>query len=356
MLKNIAHVQQLSRQFGINEEDIMLIALNACGVRSKLTYPRMRFRFRLNTRPDDPIYLIVALGREASPFELTEKSIFFHGEEFGKVEELDNDDVVISYFRKGQRVMTLNSNTRSQCTGCVFCPNTLETASDPRLKQLEDLGNYFSFLVSDLGWEDLQSVEKITVCTGCFHYENLAIDHLGVVREAASRHNFEGQLHLLSSVVRTPAGFERIRREVGSFHLTLTIECFANRNVILKKTKAEFPFEDMLNTLQAGVEAGCDTDFTYIVGLDSPEVGLPKLAQLRDFVTTFPKFQIYQAHNPFMQLFAYPDVTQIEFFLRMRQAIEDMFYETSLRPQSWENYRSLWYFTFANEDHNTIRI
>jgi hypothetical protein len=355
-LQNEAHVEKLSQQYGINEEDVLLIALNACGVKSSLPYPRMRFQFRLHTRPDDPIYLILALGRETSPFELTAERILFYGEETGQVEHLDNDDAVIGYFRKGGRAMTLNSNARSQCTGCVFCPNTLETSTDPRLKQLDDLKDYFGFLVQDLGWEDLSDVEKITVCTGCFHYENLAIDHLAMVREAASYYNFTGQIHLLSSVVRTPTAFERIRREVGWFHLTLTIECFTNREVILKKTKADFRFEDMLTTLQGAKEAGFDTDYTYIVGLDNPNAALPKIWQLRDYVTTFPKFQIYQAHNSFMQFYMYPEANSIDFFLRMRQSLEEVFVSTNLRPQSWENYRSPWYFTFAGKEHRTIRI
>ena len=356
MLRDMDHVRSLSRQFGINEEDIMLIALNACGVKSRLPHPRMRFRFRLHTRPTDPIYLIVALGRKESPFELTENQLLFHGEEFGRVEELDNDDVVLGYFRKGHKVLTLNSNMRSQCTGCAFCPNTLETASDPSLSQLEELDNYFAFLTSDLGWQDLSPVEVITVCTGCFHYENLAIDHLAMVRDVASNYNFNGQIHFLSSVVRTRQGFERVCQEVGSFHLTLTIECFTNRDVILKQSKADFQFEEMLGSLQSAVETGCDSDFTYIVGLDSPDIALQRIRQLRDWTTTFPRLQIYQAHNPFMQQFAYPAATTIEFFLRMRKKFEDIFRETGLRPKSWENYRPLWYFTFGDEEHKTIRV
>ena len=160
MLFSMEMVDQMSGQYAVNREDILLIALNACGVRSKYPYPRMRFRFAPDTRKDDPVYLILAAGREGSPFELTESEILFDDIGFGEVEELDNDDVVLGYFRKGNRVLTLNSNARSQCTGCTFCPNTIESAADPRLKAVEDLGDFLGFLIADMDWNDLSQVEN----------------------------------------------------------------------------------------------------------------------------------------------------------------------------------------------------
>lgn len=356
MVTGLEQVDRLSDEYRVGREDILLIGVNASGARSTLPYARARFRLRVVGHEDDPIYLILPLGRDDSPYELTAEKLLFDGQLLGHVDALENDDVVVGYFRKNQRVLTLNSNARSACTGCVFCPNVLEEASDPRLKALDDLNSYFGFLRAETGWSDLSQLEKITVCTGCFHSEAPAINHLALVREAASVHGFNGQLHLLSSVLRSDAGLARTREEVGAFHLTITIECFTDRDLVLKQSKADFPYAEMQRTLAAAKEKGFDADFTYIVGLDPLDVAIPMIEGLRESITTFPKIQIYQAHNAFMKSFAAPGATTMEFFLSARERLERVFRPTGLRPQSWENYRSLWYFSYDHTPHRTVRI
>jgi len=356
MIRDHQHVAELSEKYGVNEEDIFFIALNACGVKSDLKHPRMRFRLRLLSRPEEQFFFILALGRTKSPFELKEDRILFRGELFAYVDCLEDDDAVISYFRKGQKVLTLNSNARSQCTGCIFCPNTLEDASDPRLAAIDDLERYFAVLEAEFGRPALQELEKTTVCTGCFHEEEPALEHLERVRRVLDRRDSKSQIHFLSSVLKSAEGLDVVADKIAPFHLTLTIECFTNRSVILKQSKANLQFEEMCQVLQRSKERGFDTDFTYIVGLDPEEESLEKLRRVKDHVTTFPRLQVYQAHNSFMQYFAAPEATNIEFFLRMRKGIEDIFIDTDMRPQSWENYRPLWYFTFAGEELNCARV
>ncbi|MFE1958962.1 ATP-binding protein [Streptomyces sp. NPDC059479] len=185
MLDSVRHLNDVSRKWKINAEDVLLIALNACGARSPLGKPRMRFRLRLDTRPQEPLFLILSLGREDSPFELDDRELRLHGVKVAEVDGIEDDDAVLGYWRNGQKMLTLNSNARSQCTGCVFCPNTLEDASDPKIKAL-DLPGYMGALAANSGMEDLSEVETVTVCTGCFLYENLAMEHLSEVRAAMS--------------------------------------------------------------------------------------------------------------------------------------------------------------------------
>src|ERR1700736_3658374 len=146
MILSLDEVRTLEEDYRVNREDILLIALNVYGVRSSLPHPRMRLRLRLIERPEDEFFFILPLGREKSPFELFPDEIRFCGQPFAAVTQLENDDAVLSYFRNGHRVLTLNSNARSQCTGCAFCPNTLESASDPRLSVMDDLNNYFAMV------------------------------------------------------------------------------------------------------------------------------------------------------------------------------------------------------------------
>ncbi|MDT0318554.1 radical SAM protein [Streptomyces millisiae] len=354
MLESVGHLQQVAAQWRFNPEDVLLIALNACGARSPLAKPRMRFRLRLDSRPDEPLFLILALGRADSPFELDENELRLAGEKVGEIEGIEDDDAVLGYWRRGRRMLTLNSNARSQCTGCVFCPNTLEDASDPKIRAL-DLAGYLGTLAANSGMTDLTGVETVTVCTGCFLREDLALEHLAEVRSAMGANGCTGTLHFLSSVLTTEEGLDAAAR-LGPFHLTLTAECFTGRPQILKESKAKLSPEAMVAVLGEAKERGITTDFTYIVGLDPIEEAIEHLKRFVPVTTTFPRFQTYQAHNAFMDIYRTPGSETIEWHLTMRRSLEGLFEDTGLRPAWWQNYRSPWCFTFAGEDLTGERV
>lgn len=355
MLNDRTHAQRLSREWGVDADDILLIALNACGLRSDVGPSRLRFRIRVDSRPDEQLYMILSLGRVHSPFELVGHEIRFVGKRIAVIDSAEADDAVLGYWRKSQKALTLNSNARSQCTGCVFCPNSLEEASDPHLTASDDLDSYFTAIVEDFSLADLAAVEKITVCTGCFRYEQLALQHLQRVRNAMSVQNCSGSLHFLSSVLTSTHGLDSAAC-LGPFHLTLTAECFTQRGVILKESKAKLtPFE-MVRVLGDARDRGITTDFTYIVGLDEADIAMRYLSEFLPVTTTFPRFQVYQSHNNLMDVFVVNEARDIEFYLHMRREIEDLFGPSGLRPEPWENYRPLWYFTFADEQLSGERI
>jgi hypothetical protein len=354
VLDNLTHLATVAKRWSINPEDVLLIALNSCGARSGLGKPRMRFRLRLDSRPDEPLYLILSLGRHDSPFEIDEQELRLSGVKVGEVEGIEDDDAVLGYWRGGGRMLTLNSNARSQCTGCVFCPNTLEDAADPKLKA-QDLNAYFTALAAESGAHDLSAVETVTVCTGCFLYEHLALEHLAEVRAAMATHGCGGVLHFLSSVLATPDGLDGAAA-LGPFHLTLTAECFTRRPVILKESKARLTTDAMVQVLGQAMDRGITTDFTYIVGLDDADDAIANLARFVPVTTAFPRFQTYQAHNPFMDVYRAAGSDTIEWNLAMRRRIEELFAQTDLRPQWWQNYRSPWCFTFAGEQLTGPRV
>ncbi|GAA0347149.1 radical SAM protein [Streptomyces blastmyceticus] len=354
MLESVRHLDQVAREWNINAEDVLLIALNASGARSPLAKPRMRFQLRLDSRPDTPLFLILSLGRQDSPFELDEHELRLNGEKVGEIDGIEDDDAVLGYWRGGTRMLTLNSNARSQCAGCVFCPNTLEDASDPKIKAL-DLSGYLGALASNSGMSDLASVETVTVCTGCFLYEHLALDHLAEVRAAMGANGCTGTLHFLSSVLTSEEGMDAADG-LGPFHLTLTAECFTERRQILKESKAKLTPAEMVTALGRAKRRGITTDFTYIVGLDPIEDAVEHLKDFVPVTTTFPRFQTYQAHNPFMDIYRTPRSETIEWHLAMRRRMEELFAPTGLRPQWWQNYRSPWCFTFASEELTGAKI
>jgi hypothetical protein len=355
LLGDRREVKALASDWAVPEEDVLLIALNKCGVRSHIPKPRMRIQLRLRSRPEEPIFLILSLGRLDSPFRLDEDKISLFGETVADIESLEDDDAVLGYFRNGRRVLTLNSNARSQCVGCAFCPNTMEAASDPRLAALDDLDSYLSALVSDFALGDLSGVDKVTICTGCFHYEQLALEHLREVRTAMTHHGCTGWIHFLSSVLTSADGLAAAS-EIGPFHLTVTVECFGRRPEILKKSKAKLSPDDVEDVLRRAGEHGVIADYTYIVGLDPLDLAHHHLSRYVPLTTTFPRFQIFQPHSAFMDRYVTSGGGRMEYYLSMRSMIENLFKDTDLRPRSWENYRPLWYFSFAGEPLDGVRI
>jgi hypothetical protein len=349
VLKDLDAAADLADKYELGVEDVLLVALNAAGVRSPLPHARARVKCRLATRTEDQLLQIPAFGRPDSPFTCTPEAISLNGEVVATVDSVEADDIVLSYFRKGREVLTLNSNARSHCTGCVFCYTTLEEAHDARLRAMDDLSAYISLLMTELSWKDFAGVETVALSTGCFHREWAALEHLAALRQILDGYEGDPTIQILSSVIRSEDGLDAVAEKIAPFHLTLTVECFSDRPLLLKQSKADLDRRQMIEILRGSKERGFRSDFTYLVGLDEPAVMLRELERLVEHCSVFPRLQIFQPHNDYMRRFATPGADSIEFFLSMRRELEYLIGPTGLRPGLWQNYRPLWYFSFAGE-------
>lgn len=349
-------MQQLSLQ-GLSETasnynvpllDTLFIALNWAGLQSDTGMPRARMQVR-PTGQSDTWQIILPLDSSASPFEHRGTAIMLDDEPVADIVGIENDDVVLTYLRAGGHSVTLNTHSRSTCIGCLFCPNVIEDAADATLRTSAELADLLRWVTSDNSWGDLRGVGVITVCTGCFQTPLAAIQHMAAVQQAARPLGFNGRLHLLSSVVRDADDLKRIAAELNPFHLTLTVECFTRRGLLLKDTKASLSFEQTCTILDTCAELGIMADFTYVVGLDPLQETIDGLRQLAGHVTTFPRLQVFQAHNSYMRRAMTPEAEQLSYFLEVRNAIEPAYSGHGLQPTSWENYRPLWYSRFDGE-------
>jgi len=339
-------IAELADEFGVPELDLLLIAANARGARTDLPHPRARMQ--LKPYSSEEIWqVILPLDNEQSPFRLDENGLLLEAEPVAGLVALENDDVVLTYLRAGGRSLTLNTHSRSTCTGCLFCPNVIEDAADAMLHSAAELGELLDWVVADHGWPGLRDVEVITVCTGCFRTPEVAVAHIVALRAAADERGFAGRLHFLSSVIRDRVHLKRLAAEAGPFHLTLTLECFTRRNLLLKDTKASLTLSDACRILDDCGQLGIMGDFTYVVGLDPLTDTVAGLTRLTGFVTTFPRIQVFQAHNSYMRAAAAAEATDLRYYLRVRQAVEPLMAARGLKPTSWENYRPLWYSSFA---------
>lgn len=339
-------VDALALRYDVPRGDVLLIALNLFGALSDKPRNRARLRIRLRDEPSVAWHVIVPLNVAESPFRIRAEELTLHDRIVGSVERADADEAVGGYFRDGGRAATVNPNARSRCVGCAFCPNTLEPAADPRLAEERKLSELLAAMVHQHPRRDLSELVEVTVSTGCFERERLAVDHMVALRAALSRHGVRARLGLLSSVVTSDDAFADIARRAAPFVLRLTVECFTRRDLLLKASKAALRPDSMPGLLRRARLAGLDTSFTHIVGLDRLDDMCEGIAALMPHVNEFPNLQVYQAHNAIMAGLRARGAEQVEFYLRARREIETIIGPTGLRPRAWECYRPLWYFTF----------
>lgn len=350
-------IRQLSANHGVFMGDILLTGLNLLGVNSPGGARRARAEVTLDDAPPDAFLIIIPMNRGDSPFTLDADGVLSLGRDrIGRASVPAHDDAIGGYFRKSGQVLTLNPNSRSRCTGCAFCPNTLEAASDPRLRDIKTLHELLDALALESSREDsLSSVAEVTVSTGCYEQEDRAIQFLEGTREVLTQRGMQAQLGFLTSVLRTDAAFRRISERVGQLLLFVTLECFSRRDLLLKSTKASLLPEETADLMRRARSAGLQPTYNYIIGLDDLEY-LPRLAELDREAEIFPNYQIYQSHNTLMDRIRAPQAETIEYYLTARRIIERYWETRQLRPESWRNYRPLWYYTFGSEALTGPRI
>lgn len=338
--------ESLAKEYGVPCVDVLMIALNYEGSYSIESLPRVRMQM-LPLDEVDAWQTILPMDAKDSPFYINEDALYLHDERVATIISSENDDVVLSYIRANGKNITLNTYSRSSCTGCIFCPNIIEEAADSVVKGVSRLQNLFRWIIADNGWEDLSGVNYITLCTGCFNKADLAISHLKEIKLAAQSFGFDGYLHFLSSVIRDRKDLEILAEKLNPFHLTLTLECIERRDMLLKQSKSSLTLEDALQILDDCKQVGITGDFTYVAGLDSLQTAIKGLKELASVATTFPRIQVYQSHNDYMRYYVHPEAKDLKYFLDLRTAIENDFSSKGLYPRFWENYRPLWYSEFA---------
>ena len=355
MLEDIKEIQKYSEEYNVPYEDLLLMSLNLTGVKSNLPYPRIRFFIRLNSFPDD-FYVGLPNNICESPFEIKENKIYFLNEEIGKVRNIENDTCDETYFRRNKTALTLNSNSRSKCSGCKFCGTYAQDPSDRNnLLTRERLENKFNEL-EKMYEIDYSTLVEIAICTGCFSSENDVIEHLKLVREVADKRGFKGEIKYIGSQIVSEESLDFIEEEIAPFGYSLTVECFTRREQLMKPIKSNVTLDLGRDVLRRCKERGFNTTFLYILGLDPLDIISKETAKYLPLLTRFPVINLFQPYVKEHILLRDESANRLEYYLRVRKEMEKLFMSTDLRPRSWENYRPLWYTKFGEEDINDIRI
>lgn len=355
MLQNILQVEKLSRKYNIPPEDIILIALNCCGINADIPEKRIRFKLKLNTF-EELFYLAICVNTSESPFFLKDNNLFLNRDRIGLVMEKENDTCDSTYFRRNKTVLTLNSNSRSKCRGCKFCGTYIQDAEDVNNLLTEDrLIERITEILEQNCLKDLSNFIDVSICTGCFPNETDTLNHILMVRKVLKIFNFNKELKYIGSQITSRRSLE-ILKYIKPFSLYLTLECFTRRKELLRHNKATLTISKAKRILKSSIDKGFNTTILYILGLDTLEIVIKRFKELLPCITRFPVINLFQSYLPEHESLRVPEAKNIEYYLKARKRLEKILRNSGLRPQPWENYRPLWYSTFSNEKINDIRI
>ena len=110
---------RLCAKYDIPLEDVLMMGINLSGVR----YDKEDFargRFTASPLGAGPFLLALTLNKE-SRFAHEGDRLTLADITIATASPVENDTCDDTYFRKNGRVITLNSNAKSQCIGCAFC-------------------------------------------------------------------------------------------------------------------------------------------------------------------------------------------------------------------------------------------
>lgn len=357
IINNLVEAENLTAAYNVPIEDIMLMGLNVSGVRSsEIADSRIRFKLQLKSRPEI-FYLALCVNTKESPFEYKDAKINFGGEDIGCVLQPEKDTCDSTYFRRGKTELTLNSNSRSTCRGCKMCGTYSQEAGDSsRLSTENTLTDCLGRVFQENQLTDASGLYRVTICTGCFGAETAAVEHILLVNKVLKKFGFSGILRYLGSEIVSEPSLDTIQREVGNFALSITTEVFTRREELLKRVKSRVSVEQMKQVLLQSRRRGFRANILYVLGLEPLNAVVGGFEEFSQFMSEFPIINLMQNYLPEHEELRDPSARSIDYYLKARKQLERIFIPTGLRPQSWENYRPLWYLSFADEQISGARI
>ena len=342
---------RLCAKYDIPLEDVLMMGINLSGVR----YDKEDFargRFTASPLGAGPFLLALTLNKE-SRFAHEGDRLTLADITIATASPVENDTCDDTYFRKNGRVITLNSNAKSQCIGCAFC-GVYSLANDEKdLTSPARLHAKASELITESRSHDLSHIEGIGIVTGCFRSERAAADHIKMVRGVFIEHGLAGEVQYIGSQITTPSIIDELAAD-GRYAIYLTVECFDRRDKLMRADKANISLERGREALCYAKNAGLNTSMLYILGLDPLERIKEEMPKYKDALTRHPIVNLMQAYSAEQESLRHPEARDMDYYILGRKAIESVFLPTRMRPRSWENYRAPWSTAYGGERLDTI--
>lgn len=362
MLQGISEANSLARKHDVPLEDILFTDMSLSGVFFSLPYIRIRFEFI----PEDSFCFENSIERKIenyffalpvsynSLYRIEGNRLMMNGRLLGLVKNVREDTCDSSYVRRKGTVFVFNPVPKSSCSGCKFCHTIKQTGKEE--ESLLVKGKIRQFLNSWMNQNSLSGLShliQVSVVTGCFGSEKKVIEHLKILRDLFYDFDFQGKILYYGSEITSEKGIDELKN-LRPITLYFSVECFKDRERMLKYTKGRLGTDQIRNILAKAQRIGCETRFSYIVGIESLEAIKQGFNSFLPYINCFPVVNVFQVHKGQGNL-RFNEARKMDYYLKARKSIEEIFGDTNMRPAPWENYRSLWHLTFGKEQLNDIR-
>ena len=349
---------ELSSKYEVSPKEIGLIDFNRSGVCLPGNEVRVGFRVRfvsvgLDQEKNTGTWFALPVRRqEDTNFFANDGILRFQEEVLAHTGQLFLDTCDTSY-QRGPKLLNLNSRSRSNCGGCKACVHNYKDLYDEtvlrdqqRLISEEDISTFFDKKEKDgLNFSELK---QIAVVTGLFGSESAVVEHMKSVSKVAKSKGFKGELMYFGCEVNSEEALDELSN-LGNFSLIYAIDNFTKRGEILTKKKSLITLDTAKNTLSLAKQKGIETSFAYIAGIDTISEMKKGFETLKDSLTRFPVINIYQIQTPGQLAIIDDEAKKLEYYVKTRKIIEEIFKDSDLQPRRWENYRPLWYEVYKDK-------
>jgi len=348
---------ELSYKYEVPSEEIRLIDFNRTGVwlpndEVKVSY-RVRFTSSELEQENNQTWFALPVRREGDTnFSATDGFLRFNDEVFANIGTITLD-TCNTHYQRGPKLLNLNSRSRGNCGGCTACVHNYKNLYDKtvlkdqqKLISKEEIKTFFD--QKEKEGLNITELQQIAVVTGLFGSEEAVVEHMKLIYEVVKPKGFNGELMYFGCEVNSETALEELSN-LGNFSLIYAIDNFTKRKEVLAKSKSLMTIDTARNTLLLAKQKGIETTFAYIAGIDSVSEMKKGFEILKDSITRFPVINIYQIQTPGQLSIMDQEAKELEYYVKSRKIIENVFEGTDLTPKKWENYRPLWYKTFKNE-------
>lgn len=351
------YFENLAILYNVHIQNVVAIALNRYGIICKeLDDNRLRFNLRILGEEKPTFFAVCVNTYLDSPFELRNDKLYLEDVVVGEVSNIEKDTCTSTYFRNNKKAITLNSNSRSKCVGCKFC-GTYSLSEDDAIdfSSPDKVQEYFGNLLKANNIPSMRNIENITVCTGCFENEDALVKHLLDLRKGTENLDFNGSINYIGSQLRDYDKIKLLKDTIGDFGIYLTIEKFLDREKFMKREKASLTLEKARDLLEYSSSIGVTSTFLYILGLENLETLEKYMNYFKESINKFPIVQVFQDYTPEQEKYRCKEAHDVEYYLRARQIMDEIFRDTELSPKLWECFRSLYHAKDNGETGNLKR-
>ncbi|NCA93652.1 MAG: hypothetical protein EOM84_00575 [Sphingobacteriia bacterium] len=360
---NLKKIYSLAESYKVPVEDVLFVALNIYGVAFKCDFNRMRMG--VHTIDQDVFKYSHSLGindfyfalpiNESSPFSVIDGKLLFDNQEIANAIDPSEDFCDSNYSRRNGTVLNINPNSRTSCRGCKFCYTGYQVPRDmKRMACSADIKEFFDNWMDEKRLLDLSNLVQVAVVTGCYNSNDDLSAFLILLREMLDRYQFKGEIFYLGSQIVNKETIKKLE-SIQPFCYCISLECFENRNTLLRDKKGSMTIESAFKLMEFANSVGHRVNFSYVLGLESLFTVEKYFLLARRFINSFPIVNTIQLHKYHSTSLLTPEAVNIEYFFKARKLFERIFINTDMRPREWENYRSLWFLKFAEEELTGIR-